>query len=48
MGREDTAMEVCVVIVNTVRMPREMRAGTASTDSQKDTQDSMTIMMLGM
>ena len=47
-GREDTATEVCVVMVRTVRIPSEILAGTASTESQKETQDSMTIIRLGM
>jgi len=39
--------ELCVVIVNIVRMPSEMRAGTDSRSIQNDTHDSSTIRMLG-
>lgn len=48
LGSEEMAAPFCVVMVRTVRMPSEMRAGTASMLSQKETQDRRTIMMVGM
>jgi len=39
--------ELCVVIVNMVRMPSEMRAGTDSKSIQKDTHDKRTTSRLG-
>ncbi len=38
---------LCVVMVSTVRRPMVTRAGIASTEIQKATQDRMTIRTLG-
>ena len=37
----------CVVMVRTVRSPRDTRAGTPSMLIQNDTHDMMTVRMLG-
>lgn len=48
LGRDARAPELCVVMVKTVSNPKEILAGTASMSNQNDTQDRMTIKILGM
>lgn len=48
LGSVEMAAPFCVVMVRTVRMPSEMRAGTASMLSQNETHDRRTIMIVGM
>ena len=47
-GRFERALALCVVIVRTVNKPREIRAGVASESSQKFTQESKTVRILGI
>ena len=47
-GRKRLVVPVdCVVVVRTVSSPMETRAGLASTFSQNETHDRMTMSMLG-
>ena len=47
-GKEARDPELCVVMVNTVVIPKATRAGAASMLIQKETQERMTIRRLGM
>lgn len=47
-GRAVLVLEMRVVIVRMVVMPRATRAGAASRCNQKDTQDKTTIRLEGM
>ena len=47
-GRDALVLDISVVMVSTVVMPRATRAGTAPRDSQNETQDSTTISVEGM
>ena len=46
-GRVARAPELWVVMVRTVNKPKEIRAGTASTFNQNETQDKQTMRKLG-
>jgi len=46
-GSDSRALPLIVVVVRTVRRPRETRAGEASMLIQKDTQERITMRMLG-
>lgn len=46
-GSDALAPELCVVMVNTVKSPKEIRAGVESTFNQKETHDKMTMRQLG-
>lgn len=48
LGKEALTEELCVVMVRTVRTPREMRPATAPTVNQKDNHDTMTMRVEGM
>ena len=48
LGSDAVPADLCVVMVRTVNMPREILAGTASIVNQNETQDRSTIKTLGM